>query len=165
MFMITAPCYILERNIFHCHFDYLQNINKTDISRNKKVHYNQMDWTLTTYSHLQPVPQRLILEDISLTAELMKSENEYLLEVNCLPHILHNAIEYTIEKFSFGCKGCVTKVFNYFILIHQSIFKTIKKNSIYRCWICWNIKAYLQNGNHPTKKNKKTKKTFDFLAT
>lgn len=66
----------------------------TNIWRNKKVHYNQMIWTLTAYSRLQPVSQRLILEDISFTSELMKSENEYLLEVNCLPHILHNVVYY-----------------------------------------------------------------------
>lgn len=111
--MVIASCCILERNLFHCHFDYLQNINKTELQifeEVKKVHYNQMIWTLTAYSHLQPVSQRLILEDISFTSELMKSENEYLLEVNCLPHILHNAVEYTTEKFSFGCNGCVTKV-------------------------------------------------------
>lgn len=61
-----------------------------------------------------------------MTTELMGNENEYLLEVNCLPHILHNAVKYTIEKNLFGFKSCVTKVFNYFMFIHQRSFRIMK---------------------------------------
>lgn len=62
-----------------------------------------------------------------MTTELMGNENEYLLEVNCFPHILHNAVKYTIEKKLFGFKSCITKVFNYFMFIHQKEFQKYEK--------------------------------------